>query len=521
MLSQSVARSVREISTPAHRGMIMDRNGEPIAISIPVASIWINPKMFSVTATQLRQLSAALNLFPSELKQKILKHGSREFVYLKRDIPMETGENIVALHIPGVFLLREYKRYYPEADAMAQVVGFPNVDDKGQEGLELAYDQWLRGVPGEERVVKDRLGHIVANLGVVKEPQQGKDLVLSIDKRVQYLAYHELKNAIEEHQAESGSVVVLDTKTGEVLAMTNMPIFNPNNRVGISPSFYRNRAVTDLFEPGSTMKAFSVALALQSGKYKPTTMIDTNPGYYVLEGHKIYDDEHINHGVLTLTEVLKKSSDIGITKMVLTLQPDSLLNMLRSLGFAQSTDSGFPGEAVGTMPDRVRGRPFVLATLGFGYGISVTALQLARAYAVIASNGVLLPISFIKTDQAVTGKQVLSRELCQKMLAMLEAVLDIGGTGKRAKIPGFRVAGKTGTAHIAKPHGYYSDRYFSVFVGIAPVSDPRLVVAVVIKNPRGQYKGALVAAPTFANIMEGALRVLNITPDDIGEAGAA
>ena len=515
LLDQSNIRSVREVSIPAHRGMITDRNGNPLAISIPVASVWVNPRLFVATSDQMKKLATLLSLSGKFLQKKISEKKQREFVYLKRALPLELVAKISELGIPGVFLERGYKRYYPEADAMAHVVGFTNVDDRGQEGLELAYDSWLRGISGKMRVVKDCLGNTIANLGVIAEPQQGKDLTLSIDRRVQYLAYHELQKTMQEYRAESGSVVILAVKTGEVLAMVNLPGYNPNNRLGVSPSHFRNRAVTDLFEPGSTIKTFTVANALNTGKYHANSLIDTNPGRLEVDGNIIKDDGGRNRGVLTVTGVLRKSSNIGVAKMTLALPSNSLSDLLSNVGFGQSTLSGFPGEVSGVLPNRLKWRPFVLATLSFGYSISVTLLQLTQAYAVIASYGLLRPITFIKNEKSAPGKRVLTSKVCRQMLTMLETVLDIGGTGRRAQVPGYRVAGKTGTAYIASPRGgYYSNRYFSTFAGIAPVSDPQLIVAIVIKNPQGlYYRGGRVAAPVFANIMNGVLRILGIPPD--------
>lgn len=516
LLDQSNIRSVREISIPAHRGIITDRNGEPLAISIPVASIWVNPKLYKAPGSQEISLAKLLELSPKAIEKKISEQRQREFVYLKRAVSLEIAGKVLALNIPGIFSERSYKRYYPEANAAAHVVGFTNIDDRGQEGLELAYNSWLEGVPGKSRVVKDRLGNTVTNLAVIAEPQQGRDLVVSIDRRIQYLAYNELKNAIEKYRAESGSVVVLAVKTGEVLAMANMPSYNPNNRKGVTTSNLRNRAVTDLFEPGSTIKAFSIANALNSGKYNINSLIDTNPGVWKVDGHPIVDDGNVNHGILKVKGVLQKSSNIGVAKMTLSLPSSSLFDLLSNVGFGQSTQSGFPGEAIGVLPENLRLRPFVLATLSFGYSISATPLQLVQAYAIIASYGLLRPITFLKRDQVSSGKQVLSPKLCKQMLGMLEEVLDIGGTGIRAQIPGYRVAGKTGTAKIASPRGgYYKDRYFSTFIGIAPVSDPQLVIGVVIKNPRGLYHGSQVAAPVFANVMNGTLRVLGIPLDAV------
>lgn len=515
LLDQSNIRSIREVSIPAHRGMITDRNGKPLAISIPVASIWANPKLFDATNEQMTQLASLLNLPVKTLQKKIASQKKHGFIYLKRSLPLELVTKVLALHITGISKEKGYKRYYPEADAMAQVVGFANIDDCGQEGLELAYDSWLRGIPGKVRIVRDCLGNTIANLGILAEPKPGRDLVLSIDRRVQYLAYQELKKTVDQYSAEYGSVVVLKVKTGEVLAMANFPSYNPNNRAGISLERFRNRAATDIFEPGSTIKALTIANALNSGKYHANSPIDTNPGRFKVSDKIFYDHKHKNNGLLTVTGVLQKSSDIGVIKMTLSLPSDSLLNLLKNFGFGESTQSGFPGEAAGVLPDNLKRRPIVLANLSFGYSISVSLLQLAKAYLVIASYGLLRPITFLKNDELTPGKQVLSQRICKQVLTMLEAVLDIGGTGRRAAIPGYRVAGKTGTAEISKSGGYYHDRHFATFIGIAPVSDPQLVIAVLIKNPRsGVFTGGSVAAPIFTNIMNGTLRILGIPPDD-------
>ncbi len=516
LLDQSNMRSVRDVSTSAHRGIISDRNGEPLAISIPVGSIWVNPKLFVYTKEELDHFAKLLVMDAKIIKAKVAKQSSREFVYIKRSLAMETAERILSLHIPGVFLEKGYRRHYPEGEAAAHVIGFTNIDDVGQEGIELAYDNWLRGIPGKTRVVKDRLGNTVATLGVISEPKEGRNLTLSIDRRIQYLAHNELKNAMVRHRAESGSVVVLSAKTGEILAMVNMPSYDPNNRREASPSRMRNRAVTDLFEPGSTTKIFTIASALSSGKYQSESLVDTNPGVFVVDGHRIHDNAHKNNGILTVKSVLQKSSDIGVAKITLSLPSDNLLRMLRLVGFGKSTQSGFPGEAQGFVPSNLKKRQFVLATLSFGYSISVTALQLAQAYAVIAAHGMASPITFLKAAVPPEKKEILPKKLCLQLLNMLEAVINTGGTGTRARVSGYRVAGKTGTAHIASPAGgYYTDRYFSNFVGLAPVSDPELVVVAVIKNPRGLYHGGLVAAPIFANVMNGALRILGIKLDNV------
>jgi cell division protein FtsI (penicillin-binding protein 3) len=515
LMGQSKVRSVREVSIPAHRGMITDRNGEPLAISIPVTSLWINPQSFTATNKQIAQIAAALDIPANSIKAKIEPDTDREFVYLKRGLAPEVAAKVLNMHLPGVFSQTEYRRFYPEVEATSQVVGFTDIDDHGQEGLELAFDSWLYGTPGKMRVIKDCLGNVVANLEVISEPQEGHDLTLSIDRRIQYLAYRELKETIAKYDADSGSVIVLAVKTGEVLADVNFPAFNPNNRAGVSVANFRNRAVTDLFEPGSTMKAFSIAAAIDSGKFTARSQIDTNPGYIDLADHRFYDNEHRNNGVLSLVGVLQKSSDVGVIKIMLQLAPSKLIHLLRSVGFGKVTDSGFPGEAAGVLPSSLNGKLLALANVAFGYGMSATVLQLAQAYAVLASGGFLRPITFLKVDKVVNGQSVLSKRTSTEMLKMLETVLDIGGTGTRANIPGYHVAGKTGTAYIAKAGGYYEDRYYADFAGIAPVSDPQLVVVVVIKNPHGQYHGGMVAAPAFANITEGTLRILGILPDDM------
>jgi len=514
LLRQSNMRSVRDINMPAHRGMITDCNGKPLAISIPVASIWVNPKIFSATAEQISQLAKLLNIPIAVLHSKLTKQKQREFVYLKRSVPSETAAKISELHITGVAAEKSYKRYYSEADAMAQVVGFTNIDDIGQEGLELAYDSWLQGTQGKMRVVKDCLGNTIANLGVITEPKQGHDLALSIDRRIQYLAYQELKKTIDKYSAEYGSVVVLKVKTGEILAMANFPSYNPNNREGVFIGRVRNKAITDTFEPGSTIKALTIANALNSGKYNPNSIIDTGSGRMMLEGHLVHEHKNHNYGVLTVAELLKKSSNVGVAKMTLSLPNNSLPNLLKKVGFGTSLQTGFPGETAGFLPNYTHWHPHALATLAFGYSVSVNLLQIAQAYSIIASYGIMRPITFLKNDTITPGKQVLSQKVCRQLLAILESVLDIGGTGTRAQIPGYRVAGKTGTAEIAKQGGYYHDRHFVTFIGIAPASDPQIVIAVVVKDPRGaHFEGGAVAAPVFANIMNGTLRILGIAPD--------
>ena len=514
LVRQSNLRTVREISTQAYRGIILDRNEESLAISIPAESIWINPKIFNPSNKEINELSMLLEISASTIIQKANAKKSREFVYLKRSIPTEAANQIMSLKIAGVFREKTYKRFYPEAEAVSQIIGFTNIDDQGQEGLELVYDEWLRGTPGKTRVVKDRLGNVVANLGVIAEPQRGHNLTLSIDRRIQYLAYHELSKAVTKHRAEFGSAVVLSVKTGEILAMANYPSYNPNNRQQVSPANLRNKALTDLFEPGSTIKTFTVAAGLESGLYHSRTLIDTNPGVLWVSKHPIRDDKNINNGVISVAKVLQKSSDIGVSKIALSLPSNTLLNTLIKFGFGQSTKSYFPGEAIGNLPNNLDKRPFVLATLSFGYSLSVTLLQLAKAYAIIGNYGTELPITFVKVNESPLGNPVFSSKICKELIAILEEVVTNGG-GKLAKVSGYRVAGKTGTARIASPTGgYYSDRHYSSFAGIAPISDPQLVVAIMLKYPKNNYYGSLVAAPLFSEIMGGTLRILNIEPDD-------
>jgi len=514
LLSQSKARILRTVKIPAYRGMITDRFGQPFAISTPVESVWVNPKLFSATTEQVNALANILKLSPSYIQQRIRRAVHRGFVYLKRGNPPATKTSIKALEIPGIFFQKEYRRYYPDGEVAAHVVGLTNIDDQGQEGLELAYNAWLQGMPGEKEVVRDRDGHIISNIALLKKPQQGHNLALSIDHRLQYLAYRSLKAAVDRFHASAGSVVILDVKTGEILAMVNQPSYNPNNRPRQHDGRYRNRAVTDIFEPGSTIKPFNIALALESGRYTPETTINTNPGWMRIGGYKIKDDG-LDYGVINLTQVLQKSSNIGAAKIMLSLQPQDYWNLLRSMGFGQRTRSGFPGEANGTLVARETWQPSVVATLAYGYGIAVSTLQLAHAYTILADGGLKIPVSFVKVSDPAEGVRVLRSDVAHEVVKMLESVVQKGGTGTRAHIKGYRVAGKTGTAYIATSKGYDKHRYVSSFVGMAPASDPRLVVAVVIRDPKGQHFGGVVSAPVFAKVMGGALRAMDIAPDDL------
>ncbi|MES2218792.1 MAG: penicillin-binding transpeptidase domain-containing protein [Pseudomonadota bacterium] len=510
------ARVLRTLNMPAFRGMITDRNGYPLAVSTSVFSIWMNPQEFLSTPENIDILSRTLDVNSSIILAQLAAHKTkgREFIYIKRGVQPDLANAVKKLDLPGVYLQEEYKRYYPEGEVSAHLIGFTNIDDKGQEGLELIYNDWLTGTRGIKKVIKDRLGRSVSDVKMIQQQHPGKDLMLSMDRRIQYLAYRELMAGIKENVAVSGSVVVMDVKTGEVLAMVNQPSYNPNNRAERLNDVYRNRAVTDSFEPGSTIKAFSIASALDSGLYKPDTVIDTSPGWLNVDRHLVRD-EH-NNGLINLAQILQVSSNVGTTKVILSLPPNQLWSLLHRVGFGETTGIGFPGEQAGSLVQRPKWSPFVLATLAFGYGISATPIQLAQAYAIFANAGVKVPVSLLRVDNPPAGETVLKPEVARQMMALLETVTSTkGATGQLARVPGYRVAGKTGTAVMAGPHGYQKHHYTSTFVGIAPVSNPRLVVAVVIHDPQGQhYYASFVSAPVFQKIMEGTLRILNISPDD-------
>lgn len=511
---QGDARAVRIVDIPAYRGMILDREGAPLAVSTPVQSLWVNPKTFAPTRRQWIRLAHLLNVDPKQLKRSIQRARYHEFHYIQRQLPPETVASIQALDIAGINFQKEFKRYYPEGESTAQLLGFTNVDDNGIEGLELAYQNWLMGVSGKKRVVKDRYGRVIDELQTLKEPRSGHTLQLSIDRRIQFFAYHELQETMAKFDARSGSVVVLDTQTGEVLAMANAPSFNPNARSQYSLDTYRNKALTDVFEPGSVIKSFSIASALESGLITPKTIIDTHPSWMMVHGH-IVRDIH-DYGVLDVTGVLRESSNVGVTKIVLLSPPEHLINILTKCGIAQRTESAYPGESEGSIVKAKDANPFVLATLSFGYGVSVTAMQMAKAYMVFANHGQLLPIRLTHQDVIPVGEQVISAKTADTVLNMLEQVT-LDGTGKSARVSGYRIAGKTGTARIAGKHGYEERHYTSSFVGIAPVSHPRLVVAVFIHDPKkGGYYAAQVAGPLFSKVMGSALRILDISPDEAG-----
>lgn len=509
---QGDARSLRTVDIPAHRGMIVDRHGTALAVSTPVQSAWINPKVFSFEHPALKKLSLYLGISQKDLIHRVQHAKQREFLYLKRQLPPEEVMKIQKLGVPGVAFLQEFKRYYPELESMAQLLGFTNIDDNGIEGMELAYESWLKGEAGKKRVLKDRMGRIVEVVDEIRHPRPGRDLMLSIDRRIQYLAYYELLNALETFSATFGSVVVLDVKTGEVLAAANAPSFNPNARNYYTRDFYRNKALTDIFEPGSVIKPFSIASALESGLITPDTIIDTRPSQILVQGKTVRDIH--NYGILDVTGVLRYSSNVGVTKMVLLSPPEQLIGLLHRVGFGARTETGYPGEAEGEMVTVKQASPFVLATLSFGYGLSVTPLQLAKAYMVFANKGRVIPVTLLHNNNVtnIVGEQVMSAKTALQVMNMMEAVLN-DGTGKLARVPGYRVAGKTGTARIAGKKGYIRNKHIASFVGIAPVTNPRLVVVVIIHEPKNGYYGGAIAAPLFAKVMAGALRILDIQPD--------
>jgi cell division protein FtsI (penicillin-binding protein 3) len=513
LLDQGAERHLRVVEMPAHRGMILDRNGQPLAVSTPVDSIWMNPQEFS--AASIPQLTRALGAKPSDLARLLKASADKEFVYLARGMDPYAAQQVMALNVPGVYTQREYRRYYPAGEVTSQVLGFTNVDDHGQEGLELGYDSWLKGVPGAERVIVDRYGHSVQDVENLRAPRAGQDMTSSIDLRIQYVAYRALKQAVEQQGAKSGSIVVMDAKTGEVLAMANQPSFNPNNRTGADSDDFRNRAVTDMFEPGSSMKPFTIVSALLSGKYQLNSTIDTSPGTFKVAGYTIHDDGN-DYGRIDLTTIIQKSSNVGASKIALSLPSEFMWHTLDAFGFGHSTGSGFPGESSGNLPPYRAWNPARQATISYGYGVAITALQLAEAYSTLADDGMHVPPSFARLDAAPTSTPVIPDPLSLTLRGILESVVSSEGTGKLADIAGYHVAGKTGTAHIAVNGGYSPDKYISVFAGMAPASDPRLVAVVVINQPsHGNYMGGKVSAPVFSQVMSGALRLLDVMPDDL------
>ncbi len=509
-------RHLRVVDVPAHRGMILDRRGEPLAVSTPVDSIWVNPRVISTNTEDLTSLAKVLGQDVKLLQKQLRQRQDRSFMYLKRRANPDLSEKVMQVvrseKLAGVELQREYRRFYPSGEVFAHVVGFTNIDDKGQEGVELAFNDWLSGTSGSKRVIRDGRARVVADVENIQSPRPGQELTLSLDWRVQFMAYRALKVAVNKHKARSGSVVVLDVKTGEVLAMVNQPAFNPNGskRGG---GRIRNRAMTDLFEPGSTIKPFVVASALEKGLIQPGTKINTAPGRFKVGKNLIKDVR--NYGVIDIATVIRKSSNVGISKIALGIPPVDLWESFLGLGFGTSTNSGFPGEVGGRLAAFDQWSKFDHATLAFGYGLSVTPLQLARAYSVLASDGLSRPVTIQRRETAVDGTRVFSASTARTVRSMLEAVVSSRGTAPAAAIKGYRVAGKTGTVRKSISGGYAEDRFFSVFAGMAPATNPRLVTVVMIDEPSaGKYYGGQVAAPVFSKVMGGALRLLNVSPDE-------
>ncbi|MBM3391691.1 MAG: penicillin-binding protein 2 [Betaproteobacteria bacterium] len=504
------SRYSRVIELSATRGRITDRAGDMLAVSTPVKSIWAIPEDARLTPAQARELAALLEMDVRELNRRLA--AEKDFVFIKRQIPPDTASMIAALNLPGIHQQREYRRYYPAGEVTAHMLGFTGVEDKGQEGIELAFEEQLAGKPGSRRVIKDRLGRIVEDVESIRPPQEGRDITLSLDAKVQYLAYTHLKQALADHKAKAGGVVVLDAKTGEVLALANLPTYNPNNRLKLTGAQLRNRALTDVFEPGSTMKPFTAALALEKGRYRFDSQIQTAPGRLTI-GNATISDAH-PHGMLTVAQVIQKSSNVGAAKIAGTFAPEEMWQMFDALGFGQPMKLGFPGEVGGRLRPHKTWRPIEQATMAYGHGISATLMQLARAYLVFARDGDMIPLTLTRLDSApVAGKSIFSAQTAREVRVMLEMAVQPGGTAPRAQIPGYRVAGKTGTAHKLEG-GQYANRYVAAFVGLAPVSDPRLVVAVMVDEPSaGKYYGGEVAAPVFAQVMAGSLRTLGVAPD--------
>jgi cell division protein FtsI (penicillin-binding protein 3) len=512
LAGQGDARFSRVAEITATRGTITDRYGEPLAVSTPVDSVWANPKELALASDQLPRLAKALKRDKNELARRVTSNLDREFLYLARHMQPADAQKIRALEIPGVYLMREYRRYYPAGEVAGHILGFTSVDDEGQEGLELAFDHWLAGEDGAKRVIQDRYGKIVQNVEEIRAMRPGRNLVLSVDLRIQYLAYRELKAAIRDQRAKSGSVIVLDVATGEVLAMVNQPAYNPNDRDQIKAKAYRNRAVTDIVEPGSSMKPFVVAAGLASGRFNERSIIDTNPGY-IKVGAKLLEDRR-NLGAINLATCLAESSNICLTKVALALEPAQMYGTLSGLGFGLVTTSGYPGESAGLLPHYSHWRPVGISSMSRGYGLSVTPLQLAHAYSTVASLGVSRPISFLRVETPPEGTRVLETDTSRMLIHLLQAVVAPDGGGKLASIPGYSVAGKTGTAWKATAGGYATDRYLAVFGGIAPALSPRLAAVVVIDEPgAGEYYGGKIAAPVFSAVVGGALRLLAVPPD--------
>ena len=517
---QGDVRTIRVERIDAHRGVVTDRYGESLAVSTPVQTVWANPSEVAADDPRLTAVARQLGLREGEFRARLRKYADREFIYLRRKVQPELARQVMDVGTPGIYSRQEYRRYYPAGEVTSHLVGFTNIDEFGQEGIELAYNDWLSGERGKKRVLKDNRGRVIKDLTLIRDAKPGKSLALSIDLRLQYLAYRELKAVVSAHNARGGTLVMLDVDSGEVLAMVNQGSYNPNDRSQLSADRMRNKAITDLFEPGSTMKPISMAAALESGRFKASGTIDTAPGYRRFGRFTIRD--HRNYGVISLTDVIAKSSNVGISKIATDLGGDAIRDMYARLGFGQPTGIGFPGEAVGVLPAPPKWRPVEEATLSYGYGMSVNALQLAQAYMVLANGGTRYPLSLLKVEEKPAGQRVLSEKVAFDVRQMLREVVE-NGTGKRAQ-PGFYSAGgKTGTVHLVGKDGYEDSQYKAIFAGMAPIDDPRIVTVVAVDAPQsGEYYGGEVAAPVFARVMGGALRLLNVKPElELGQAKSA
>ncbi|WP_183167554.1 peptidoglycan D,D-transpeptidase FtsI family protein [Azomonas macrocytogenes] len=516
---QGDARSVRHIPIPAHRGLVTDRNGEPLAVSTPVTTVWANPSELVAVPNRWVDLAAAIGQDAKVLAQRINEVKTREFMYLVRGLTPEQGQRVLDLKIPGVYAQEEFRRFYPAGEVAAHLVGFTDIDDRGREGMELAYDEWLAGVPGRRQVLKDRRGRVIQDVQVLRNAKPGKALALSIDLRLQYLAHRELRNAMLENKAKAATLVMIDVKTGEILAMANQPTYNPNNRRNLHPAAMRNRAMIDVFEPGSTVKPFSITAALGTGRYTPSSVVDTSPGWIHIGRYTIRDVSR--GGLLDLTGILKKSSNVGVSKIALNIGVEPIYSIMQKVGLGQDTGLGFPGERIGGLPIHRKWRDPEIASFAYGYGLSVTAVQLAHAYAVLGNGGKNVPLSLQRLEKPREGEQVIDPKIADTVLHMLRAVVEEdGGGGARARIPGYHVAGKSGTAKkISGTGGYTQSAYRAFFAGVAPVTNPRLAMVVMIDEPAtGHYYGGLVAAPVFGKVMARALRLMNVAPDDLPSA---
>ncbi len=515
---QGDARSLRHIPIPAHRGLITDRNGEPLAVSTPVTTLWANPKEMQASKDRWPQLAAALGQNPQQLAERLTQQANKEFIYLVRGLTPEQGQHVLDLKVPGVYGLEEFRRFYPAGDVTAHMVGFTDLDDHGREGVELAYDEWLAGVPGKRQVIKDRRGRLIKDIQVTKNAKAGKTLALSIDLRLQYLATRELRNAIAEQDAKAGSLVIMDVKTGEVLAMVNQPTYNPNNRRSMFPAAMRNRAIIDVFEPGSTVKPISMSAALQSGRWKPTDKVEVYPGSLQIGRYTIKDVSRSEGPILDLTGILINSSNVGMSKIAFDIGGEAIYRVMSQVGLGQYTGLGFPGERVGNLPNHREWRKAETATLSYGYGVSVTALQLVHAYAALANDGKMVPLSILKVDKAPDAVQAIPKETAETVQGMLQQVIEAPRGVFRAQVPFYHVAGKSGTARKATvgTKGYTENAYRSLFAGFGPMSDPRYAIVVVIDEPgKGGYFGGLVSAPVFSKVMSGTLRLMNVPPDNL------